>query len=192
MGPAATLCASSGLRLACQGPRGPALSTEGPLSWEGGVWWGLRRAFLLRVSGGGSLPAAPRQTRGPCWSMAPRGSCVCACVLSVRIYAKGAAPPVRLQAVEGGLSPDYAGRNVGLGARPGARAVEGSFCKCLLNTSSRWAVTFPAALSFWSRNPWAPSPASARADGQVLRHSVPRSCFLETLAPGSPAGKVAS
>lgn len=55
----------------------------------------------------------------------PQGSCVsayvCVCVLSVRIYAKGAAPPVRLQAVDGGTCPpDYAGRNVGLGQGQGS------------------------------------------------------------------------
>lgn len=120
-----------------------AHSVEGPLFW--GVWQDLRQAFL-HVSGGrltGQPWDRPRDRVGR-WS---RGARVCVvCVLSVRIYAKGAALPVRLQVVEAQrpVPPDYAGHRMwGWRARPGAGTVECSSSKYLLNTSC-WAANFPS------------------------------------------------
>lgn len=102
-GPAATLCASSGPRLACLAPgallsalRVLSLGTEG----SGGAFDG--RFFFALVEE--AAYRQPRDRPGALLVSGPQGSCVsaCVCVLSVRIYAKGAAPPVRLQAVDGG------------------------------------------------------------------------------------------
>lgn len=108
---------------------------------------------------------------------------VCVCVLSVRIYAKGAVLPVRLLPVEVGPAP-LTTQGTGCGA------VECSFCTCPLNASARWAVTFPACPPLLEQKSVGPPFASLCQGGWLgPRDSVSRSHFLDTLAPWSPAGK---
>lgn len=166
-----------------------AHSVEGPLFW--GVWQDLRQAFL-RVSGGrltGQPWDRPRDRVGR-WS---RGARVCVvCVLSVRIYAKGAALPVRLQVVEAQrpVPPTMQGTECGAGGQgqgPGLLSAHPPNTCFIPPVGLR---TFPPALSFWSRNfrgLSSPQPL-ARAD-QILRDSVPRNHLLELLVPWSPAAR---
>lgn len=95
------------------------------------------------------------------------------CVLSVRIYAKGAALPVRLRAVGVGPVP-----RTPQGEECGAGAVECSFCRCLLNTSSHGAVTSPAGPLLLERKSWGrpfrrpPTELAARSSAQCSRESL--------------------
>lgn len=126
MGPAATLHSCSGSRPACLGHRDPRPPCEGPLFGESD---GTFHRLLFTSEEEAAHWPALGQALGDHLVGGPVGLLrVCVCVLSVRIYAKGAAQPVQLRVVEAQQPEPLTMQGtecgaVGQGWRPGCRVL---------------------------------------------------------------------
>lgn len=166
MGPAAALQSCSGPRPAClSGSQGPSptvlrvLSLGSPMGPSPGF---SSRQWRRQLTGQpGTDPGRPSGW----WS---RGLLrVCMCVISVHIYAKGAAQAVQLPEAEARPPEPLSVQGAGCGAAGQGQGL-GLACSAstyLLNTSSCWAVTFPSRPRLLEQKSLGPphSPASGQS-----------------------------
>lgn len=161
MGPAAALQSCSGPRPAClSGSQGPSptvlrvLSLGSPMGPSPGF---SSRQWRRQLTGQpGTDPGRPSGW----WS---RGLLrVCMCVISVHIYAKGAAQAVQRQEAEARPPSPCPCRAQDAGLQGKARGWASTY---LLNTSSCWAVTFPSRPRLLEQKSLGPphSPASGQS-----------------------------